>query len=132
MKRATALAIVCSLMLGLAPTTGAQFNVETKLTASDGVGIGNSVGISGGTAIVGAVGDDYLGFATGTAYLFDVATGNQLFKLTASDAAADNQFGWSVGISGGVAIVGARFDDDAGGQSGSAYLFDVATGKQSR
>ena len=35
-------------------------------------------------------------------------------KLTASDAAGNDQFGISVAISGNAAIVGARDDDDAG------------------
>ncbi|MEE9165835.1 MAG: beta-propeller fold lactonase family protein [Candidatus Neomarinimicrobiota bacterium] len=45
------------------------------------------------------------------------------FKLTASDAEAYDYFGYSVSISGDYAIVGARNDDDAGSQSGSAYIF---------
>jgi len=49
--------------------------------------------------------------------------GNELFKLTASDAAADDAFGYSVSISGNTVIVGAVGDDDAGSRSGSAYLF---------
>ena len=44
-------------------------------------------------------------------------------KLTASDAAADDLFGISVGISDGTLVVGARDDDDAGVSSGSAYIF---------
>ena len=43
------------------------------------------------------------------------ATAQTEFKLTASDAAADDQFGWSVSISGEYAIVGTRFD-------GAAYI----------
>ena len=54
----------------------------------------------------------------------------ELHKLTASDAAANDWFGYSVAVSGTAAIVGARDDDDAGSSSGSAYLFDVATGSQ--
>ena len=44
-------------------------------------------------------------------------------KLLASDAAAGDQLGWTVGISGDTAIVGTRYDDDAGSNSGSAYVF---------
>jgi len=44
-------------------------------------------------------------------------------KLTASDGAAGDSFGKSVAVSGRTALVGARFDDDAGRVSGSAYLF---------
>ena len=51
-------------------------------------------------------------------------------KLLPDDGAEDDQFGYSVAISGNTGIVGARDDDDNGGKSGSAYLFDVASGQQ--
>ena len=44
-------------------------------------------------------------------------------KLTASDAAAGDAFGFSVAVSGDTAVIGAIFDDDAGSFSGSAYVF---------
>ena len=44
-------------------------------------------------------------------------------KLTASDAAAGDEFGHSVSISGDYVIVGAHGNDDAGSKSGSAYIF---------
>jgi len=91
---------------------------------------GTSVAISGNTAIVGAYGDDDGGDVSGAAYLFDVTTGLQIGpKLVAPDAAADDEFGYAVGISGNTAIVGAHGDDDGGNASGSAYLFDVTTGQ---
>ena len=111
-------------------TTGDQL---FKLTASDAAAsdrFGSAVGISGTIAIVGAYRDDDNGTDSGSAYLFDTTTGNQLFKLTAGDGAAFDQFGISVGISGNIAIVGDIWDDDNGTSSGSAYLFDVTTGAQ--
>ena len=104
-----------------------------KLTPNDGAAddyFGGSVGISGNRAVVGAWRNDDDGLESGSAYLFDVASSSQLAKLTASDGAADDQFGLSVGISGNLAIVGAHMDDDNGVNSGSAYLFDVASGSQ--
>ena len=44
-------------------------------------------------------------------------------KLTASDAAAEDLFGFSVAIDGNTVVVEARYDDDAGSMSGSAYVF---------
>ncbi|MEZ6094133.1 MAG: FG-GAP repeat protein [Pirellulaceae bacterium] len=44
-------------------------------------------------------------------------------KLTASDAANGDQFGFSVNLSGDSAIVGADLDDDNDFESGSAYYF---------
>ncbi|MCH8153544.1 MAG: FG-GAP repeat protein, partial [Planctomycetes bacterium] len=54
--------------------------------------------------------------------------GDQLAKLLADDGAAVDRFGDSVAISGATAIVGAYHNDDNGADSGSAYLFDTATG----
>jgi hypothetical protein len=63
---------------------------------------------------------------SGSAYLFDVATGSQIAKLTASDAAADNLFGSSVALSGSTAIVGTWTMEHAIEDPGSAYLFDFS------
>ena len=52
----------------------------------------------------------------------------QVKKLTASDAAAGDQFGYSVSISGDTVVVGALLDDDAGSSSGSAYVFERNAG----
>ena len=111
-------------------TTGRQI---AKLLPDDGAAddwFGISVAISGATAIVGARYDDDNGAESGSAYLFDTATGRQIAKLLPDDGAADDHFGYSVAISGATAIVGARNDDDNGTDSGSAYLFDTATGRQ--
>ena len=95
-----------------------------KLTALDGAagdGFGNSVSICGNYAAVGAVGDDDRGTESGSAYIFkyDGTIWSQQAKLTASDGAANDNFGCSVSISGDYAIVGAFFVDE----KGSAYIF---------
>ncbi len=56
--------------------------------------------------------------------LFDAET-----KIIANDAETGDRFGESVAISGNTAIVGAKGNDDSGDRSGSAYLFDVTTGR---
>ena len=50
---------------------------------------------------------------------------SQVKKLTADDAATGDFFGLSVAISGATALVGAINDDDAGHNSGSAYVFET-------
>ncbi|HND20040.1 MAG TPA: hypothetical protein PLB18_11735, partial [Acidobacteriota bacterium] len=79
------------------------------------------------TAVVGAQGDD-IGANTdqGSAYVFvrSGTTWSQQQKLTASDGAASDIFGWSVAITGETAVVGARGDDiGANTDQGSAYVF---------
>ncbi len=107
---------------------GNTWEEQAKLTASDAAKndyFGYSVALSGDVAVVGAYRDDDAGSSSGSAYVFvrDGNTWGQQTKLTASDAAAGDQFGYSVAISGEVVIVGAERDDDAGGSSGSAYVF---------
>tara|TARA_R110002073_G_scaffold336260_2_gene531459 strand:- start:7989 stop:9335 length:1347 start_codon:yes stop_codon:yes gene_type:complete len=89
---------------------------------------GGAVGVSGTTGIVGAHANRNNGVVTGAAYIVDMVTGEQLMKLVASDGAGQDQFGYSVAISGTTAIVGAHLDDDAGARSGSAYVFELNSG----
>lgn len=110
--------------------TGQQLFKLTSPNAAPFDEFGRTVAISGTTAIVGTVGDDGVGVNSGAAYLFDTTTGQMLFKLTPSDAAAFRGFGFSVGISGTTAIVGTIFDDSAGSLTGAAYIFDTTTGQQ--
>ena len=109
--------------------TGSGWTQVAKLTAGDGAAsdyFGYSVSISGDTAIVGAYCDDDRGSDSGSAYVFqDTGSGwTQVAKLTAGDGAAGDCFGCCVSISGGTAIVGPCDDDDRGGDSGSAYVFE--------
>ena len=108
--------------------SGGNWAEEAKLTASDGAEgdiFGNSVSISGDTALVGALGDDDNGLNSGAAYVFryNGSSWVEEAKLAASDGAASDQFGYSVSISGNTALVGALLDDDNGSGSGSAYVF---------
>lgn len=113
-------------------TTGQELFKLTSSGPGNDLGVfGASVAIDGATALVGEPHGDAGGVsAAGAAYLFDAATGQELFRLTASDAAEDDIFGGPVAIDGNRAIVGAPFDDDAGDKSGAAYVFDVTTGQE--
>ena len=109
------------------------FKNELKLVASDrdhGDEFGRSVAISGNYAIVGAPYWDAAEWSEGAAYIFDVTTGNELHRLVANDAGADDRIGWSVAISGKYAIAGARNWDGTANNQGAAYIFDVTTGNE--
>ena len=102
-------------------------NQLAKITASDGASFdyfGNSVAVGSGRICVGAYGDDDNGSISGSAYIFDL-DGNQIAKITASDGAASDYFGYSVAVGSGRIVVGSYNDDDDGSSSGSAYIFDL-------
>ncbi len=100
---------------------------EVKITASDGAEydrFGHSVAINSTKVVVGSVNDDDGGSNSGSVYVYNLdGTGEQ--KITASDAAADDSFGWSVAIQGDKIVVGAFGNDDAGSTSGSAYVYNL-------
>ncbi len=101
---------------------------ETKLTASDAASMeedqfGSSVALAGNLALVGAWLDDDAGSNAGAAYLFKedgLGNWNQIAKLTAGDAMPNDNFGFSVALSGNTALIGATFAD---ANVGAAYLF---------
>lgn len=96
------------------------------LDAADGDRAGGAVALSGDTILVGVSLDDAAGTSSGSAYAFVRAangTWSQQAKLIASDAAAGDLFGDAVELLAGIAIVGARGNDDDGSGSGSAYVF---------
>lgn len=97
---------------------------------SAGDEFGHAVAIADGIVVVGAKRDDVVGNDSGSAYLFDAATGDQLHKLLPADGATNDNFGGAVAIAGGIVAIGAHADWDNGPLSGSAYLFDAATGDQ--
>lgn len=106
---------------------------KRKLVADDGDErdyFGCSVALRGNLAVIGAKWDEPNGEASGSAYLFDIFTGQQIRKLLPDDGEADDGFGSSVAMNDDVVVVGARYDDPGGTWSGSAYVFDVHTGEQ--
>ncbi len=121
---------ICFLALGMVLCLGgiskaAGWMDMSKLLApviSDYAHFGSSVSISGDYAVVGApnVGDD-----NGSAYLFkrNGFTWSFVTELHASDNGPSDNFGFSVFISGDLAIVGAPRHRVNGIWAGAAYIF---------
>jgi hypothetical protein len=116
--------------------TADNWGEVTKLTASDsanGDRFGSSVAISGDTIVVGAYWEDgWMMDDRGAAYIFERNKGGaadnwgQVDKLLASDMAAGDEFGQSVGISVDTVVVGAP-GEDAGlflPNRGAAYVYE--------
>ena len=129
-----------------------HLNAETwiqkaKLTGSGLSGwarFGNSVALSGNTAVVGAFKNNLFDVnnnvmvEAGSAYVFrfDGSDWPEMPKLIPSDAAARDEFGSAVAISGDLVVVGAHKDDvlDVDNNilldAGSAYVFTIAPENQ--
>lgn len=119
------------------PTTGAAYVFrrqdktwieEARLVPgdlADGDTFGWSVSMDGDLVVVGSTRDDDAGASSGSAYVFRREKGGwaEEAKLTASDAAEGDVFGVSVSLHGESVVVGAANKDDAGTNSGAAYIF---------
>jgi len=116
------------------PVAGWSDMTQTaKLTASGRAlqdYFGHSVAISGDTVVVGAYGVDTTNgvtyFNVGRAYVFEEPVGGwsdmtESARLAASDGAANDEFGYSVSISGDTVLIGAW-----GGEC--SYFFEKPSG----
>jgi uncharacterized repeat protein (TIGR01451 family) len=110
--------------------SGTSWSEQQKLLASDGAAgdfLGWSVGVWGDTIVAGAFRDNGPGgLDVGSAYVF-VRSGNawsEQQRLTAPDAAPNNNLGESVSISGDTIVAGALIGDSpAASNTGAAYVF---------
>ena len=100
----------------------------TNILASDGQAgdyFGRSVAVSGNVMVIGADHNDDKGNESGSAYVFRFNGLNWIeeTKLLPAEGAPEQAFGSSVTVSGNIALIGARRDDENGDNSGSAYIF---------
>ena len=97
---------------------------------------GDAVAVSGNVMVVGAPGNDpdpgMLDVGLAHVYSFDGASWQPQATLYNPTPEHSDYFGWSVAVSGNVAIVGAVGENAAPGsgafEEGAAYLFDATTG----
>ncbi|WP_435640831.1 Lcl domain-containing protein [Micavibrio aeruginosavorus] len=110
-------------------TTGALVSTLSNPSPVATDSFGWSVGISGNLVVVGAYGDDTGASSAGIVYVFNATTGVLVSTLNNPSPTAFDGFGWSVDISGSLAVVGAYADDPGGvSNTGAAYVFDANTG----
>ena len=99
-------------------TIGANFRASTAADGQASDNFGSSVGISGDTAIVGAVRDDVgNNIDQGSVYLFAQNKNGpdqwgQVQRLQGADGSAGDDFGRAVSISGDDIIIGANITAD--------------------
>ncbi len=106
--------------------SGALIHELIPISADNGESFGISVEASGSRALIASRFKYDVAPQAGTAYLFDLSTGEQLARIEASDVAAGDYFG-TVALDGDLALVGSR-DDDLGESAGAVYVFDAGVG----
>ncbi len=112
-------------------TTGAQLDILTPDDIDNYDQFGTSIAIGEGMVIAGAIGDDDRGESSGSAYIFDLNTGNQLHKLVDTIGGDSyDYFGSSVAISDGIVCVGARENRVNVNNEGSVFLFNASSGAE--
>lgn len=104
--------------------SGAEVLKLISTDAEAGDQLGHSVAISGNLVVAGARWEAGAGSRVGAAYVFDLYTGAQLYKLVASDRENDDSFGFSVAIDGNHVLVGAPGEGNT--DRGAAYFFDLS------
>lgn len=106
---------------------GGTWTPTSTLWSGEGYdSVGWSVALDGDTAVLGAPTDSESGDAAGAAYVFarDGSTWSEQAKLLPpGDGHDGDEFGGSVAIEGGIALVGAPKDDELGTDFGAVYAF---------
>jgi len=100
-----------------------DWSEKAKLKASDAARVtffGWSLSLDRNYAIIGTHSDENASF-TGAGYIFkrEGSTWTEKQRLTPSDAAPEDFFGWRVSMDGDYAIIGAFYSEG----SGAAYIF---------
>jgi len=110
--------------------TGKHFILRAPHPTASEV-FGNAVAVCGDVAVIGGPKDTTATRDPGSAYVYNLHTGQMLAELRSAESSAGDCFGVSVGISDRLIVVGAPHDDsEAGKDTGAAYAFDRATGKE--
>ena len=104
---------------------GKNWAKQAELIPRDTGSVGWSVAVSGDSLIIGVPHDDAGAETSGSASVFGRKgkSWDQRAKLGTDDPTKADNFGYSVAIDRNTAIVGVPRDDDAGRDSGSAYVF---------
>ncbi|MEM9025671.1 MAG: hypothetical protein AAGB06_01925, partial [Verrucomicrobiota bacterium] len=107
---------------------GGDWLEEDKLLASDGKAsheFGYVVAVDANTILIGDPLDSLVDNNNGSAYVYTFSNDawSEQQKITASDGAANDNFGTSVDIFGDTAFVGARRSDSGALNSGSVYVY---------
>ncbi len=102
-----------------APAVGVQLSAQ--------LGYSVAVDENSGFTVAGVPFDDIGNTDSGVVKVFDTASGELLHLIPNPSPALNDNFGWSVSISGTRLVVGAYGDNTGATNSGSVYVFDLGS-----
>jgi hypothetical protein len=113
------------------------WNQNSKITSNTNIGaaydtFGSSVSLSGNKALIGSPFDDDNGHNSGAAYLFELINGEWVLiqKIFASNGKEYDFFGYSVSLSGNMALIGSpQISTELSNGNGQAYVFERINNK---
>ena len=113
--------------------TGALLQTFLNPTPANRDFFGDDVALFGNRALISTIGDDTAALNAGAAYLFDTLTGALLHTFLNPTPELNNafgnndNFGFSVALSGTRIAIGAPNENVNGFHNGAVYLYDLAT-----
>lgn len=110
------------------PGAADRLHENRKFTASDtsdNVRYAWSVALSDELAVIGAVEEDAGGTDRGAVYAYDLESGEEVAKLTATDGEDIDKLGYCVAVIGRHVYAGAPEENGSGVNQGAAYAFFV-------
>jgi hypothetical protein len=119
--------------------SGGDWSQTQKIMASDGVPgdshqFGEALAFDGRAIVIGAPGPDYVStdiYPQGAAYVFwdEAGTWSEVQKLTATDGAPGDQFGFAIELAGRRALIGAPAANiGSNPHQGAGYVFGRSNG----
>jgi len=109
------------------------FSSENASPEISNFGFSVDLSADGTTTAIGArsdTGEPDAGANGGGGAMYLYTSDGGVKKIFASDASFADNFGTSVATTSSFAVASSPFDDDNGAQSGSIYVFDVASGTE--
>ncbi len=104
---------------------GDGWDNSIKLQPSNGALVykfGYQVAISGSNIAIGAYGDQNNGFGSGSVFIFNIDSDQEVQKIYASNSAAYEEFGRAMDLDGNTLIIGSR--DYAGPVGGAVFVYE--------
>jgi hypothetical protein len=111
--------------------SGEHLRTITPPLEDEAFQFGWSVAVEDSIAVIGAFFEDEDFFddpkdkKRGTAYVYDLETGELLVKLRPTDSELSDDFGRAVATDGQTVVVGRPGDDETGPDEGAAYIFTL-------